>query len=563
MWSRRKKEKENEEEGQREQGISYNGAAGRKGRENLGDRGCFIVSFCDATIPDDPTHTIETIKIQHVVTPPADLLKQGKEIEIRSGRAIILDHQRPPLATREIDLLNAFLAFTKEKCSRASPVPCKLTIVQAQKYEGPNPSSLANYEPQNLAMQVTVDAYEVWGEELTLEKTPPTLSDIEAKDLESKLKTGGAIEYQVPRPNSLHNVKHNYWWTWLVNTLGPDRYTEVSDASDDPFNRYVDAIECWSYWNQTALELRACSIPRSQLEEKFLKEAPKHEGMPPAAGLKLFHCPQDALTNITLKPVVMAMNESFSVPLIRKHLVSNEVGFLGRVSGAEGEFGKSIRKIFVVIWLTIDPVFILKRAMNTAAISAVVSFNPKKNLAVGYMISGSGQYSIKAALPEFPLQFSYYPHPMLVFILVLELIALKISENLKEVESKLSTVESRTGYSHRISRSGTSEGEANRDLAKTLGAETCRFVVIQSSIANAMMLKDFIQEQLLLDDYTPVIDTENFKEAARSLLERAKIMESTLKHMVTSSGIEGRLQAQQNVVSRRLNHSERLKNSQA
>jgi hypothetical protein len=147
--------------------------------------------------------------------------------------------------------------------------------------------------------------------------------------------------------------------------------------------------------------------------------------------------------------------------------------------------------------------------------------------------------------------------------LVLELIALKISTNLEEVEQKLSEVECQPGYSHRFTPTGnTSKEETFRVLAKMLGAETSRFVVIQSSIANATMLKDFILEQLMSNDYIPVVDTENFKETAKVLLERARIMESTLKHMVTDAGIEGRLQAQQKVVSFPLNHVYRFKYSQ-
>lgn len=180
--------------------------------------------------------------------------------------------------------------------------------------------------------------------------------------------------------------------------------------------------------------------------------------------------------------------------------------------------------------------------------SAVVSYDPAKNLSVGYIISGAGQYSMTTdlALPEFPLQFSFFPHPMLVFLLVLELIMMKISTNLEEVDEKLCVVESSTGYSH---RTGASSGAALRDLPKTLGAETCRFVVIQSLIANAVLLKDFIQEQLISNDYLPTVDAAGFKEVARALLERVKIAESVLKHTVTLAGIEGRLQAQQNVVS--------------
>jgi hypothetical protein len=142
------------------------------------------------------------------------------------------------------------------------------------------------------------------------------------------------------------------------------------------------------------------------------------------------------------------------LPQISKHLISGKAGFLGRISGAGGEFGKSIQHCPPLILLTAAAVFILKRAINTATISAVVSFNPTKNLTIGYILSGLGQYSITAALPKFPLQFSYYPHPMLVFLLVLEFIALKISTNLEEVEQKLSEVECQSGYSHRFTPTG-------------------------------------------------------------------------------------------------------------
>ncbi|PVH71641.1 hypothetical protein DL98DRAFT_503375 [Cadophora sp. DSE1049] len=476
--------------------------------------------------PNDSSHTIDTIVVESVTIPPADLAKQAKELEIRGGRVIVLEHRRPPLTAREVDLLNALLAFLAEK----RPCRYEWTIVQTHKYEGPspNPSSSTHRQHDNLALLVTVEAHERRGEQITFDKMPP-IPDDDEKQASKFLE--GSLEYQVPRPDSLHKVKHHYWWTWLVNTTAPFVPSEVFDDSNQSINQEVTAMESWCYEEQTSLELRACLIERDELVAKLLQEAPQCEGMFPTAGLKIFHCRQNIYTLMSVHPTLMAINDSFSLPLIHKHLISKKSGFMGRLSGAGGEY-----------------VFILKRAMNTATISAVVSYNPTKNLTVGYMLSGSGQYSMIAALPEFPLQFSFYPHPMLVFILVLELIAHKISVNLGEVESKLSDVESRTGYSHRLASNGTSNHEAFRDLAKTLGAETCRFVVIKSSIANAMMLKDFIQEQLISNDYMPAVNTENFKEAARSLMERVKIMESTLKHMVTDAGIEGRLQAQQNVL---------------
>jgi hypothetical protein len=176
-----------------------------------------------------------------------------------------------------------------------------------------------------------------------------------------------------------------------------------------------------------------------------------------------------------------------------------------------------------------------------------------KNTTTGYFLSGEGQYSIRSVLPEFPLQFSAHPHPILIFVLIIELIAEKISVNLESVEKKLLKVESKTGYSHRFSSaridSKKPRGTDYQVLAQSLGAQTCRFVLIKSLIVNATMLNNFIQEQLISTDYIPTLDTENFKNVAKLLLERTKITESTLKHLETDAGIEGRLQALQNVVS--------------
>ena len=209
-----------------------------------------------------------------------------------------------------------------------------------------------------------------------------------------------------------------------------------------------------------------------------LQEAPSREGKPPVAGLKLLHCRQNRITLISLHPALTAMNELFSLPQIYRHL-RKKIGFLGQVSGPEENLVSPFSySTSVLDRLTAVVVFILKRAQNTALISAVVTFNPAKNITAGYILSGVGQYSIKEALPEFPLQFSYYPHPLLILILILELIALKISVNLEELHQKLSLVEKETVFSHRFTPTGTSNGKAFHDLAKTLGAQTCRFAVI-------------------------------------------------------------------------------------
>jgi hypothetical protein len=111
-------------------------------------------------------------------------------------------------------------------------------------------------------------------------------------------------------------------------------------------------------------------------------------------------------------------------------------------------------------------------------------------------------------------------------------------------------MERKTGYSNHIDVQIVQSSDVDyRDLAQSLGSETCRFALIQSLINNTAMLNKFIEEQLISTEYTPVKDTANFQKAAKLLLERNKVTTSTLEHMQAYSGIQGRLQAQQNVVS--------------
>ena len=99
-------------------------------------------------------------------------------------------------------------------------------------------------------------------------------------------------------------------------------------------------------------------------------------------------------------------------------------------------------------------------------------------------------------------------------------------------------MEEQTGYSHRFDSQdhGPNRDRDVRDyrhLAKTLGAESCRFVVIKSAIANAVMLNEFIVEQLLCtDEYMPNEEKKKFKNAGtmkKALLERVKIVASSLR----------------------------------
>ena len=113
-----------------------------------------IVSIPDETSLGSSSQTTDTLAVEQVTTPPADLVKQTKEVEVRGGRAIVLNHRQQPLAACEVELLNAPLALLAEKRWGAGPIQYGWTVVQAHEHEGQSPSSSIHYDHGNLAMSV-------------------------------------------------------------------------------------------------------------------------------------------------------------------------------------------------------------------------------------------------------------------------------------------------------------------------------------------------------------------------------------------------------------------------
>lgn len=194
-------------------------------------------------------------------------------------------------------------------------------------------------------------------------------------------------------------------------------------------------------------------------------------------------------------------------------------------------------------------VFVCKKAASSATITAVLSYSSLTNITTGYILSGDGIDSIQPLIFSFSEEYAACPHPLLIMVLVLEIMVDNISSNLHSVEDNLRQVEQSTGYSNQayaVSIASTTTNADNyRELAKSLGAQTCRFVLIQSLIQNAILLREFIEEQLTCPSYVSSTDNERLTDV---LLERSNVTKSTLLHMQTYGAIEGRLGAQQNVV---------------
>jgi len=170
---------------------------------------------------------------------------------------------------------------------------------------------------------------------------------------------------------------------------------------------------------------------------------------------------------------------------------------------------------------------------------------------MGYILSGDGPPPFVHILHDIIAQFPTDSHPMLIFLLVLESTVENISSNITSLEESLREIERKTGYSNHKRLEFVDASQLNyRVLAQDLGSQTCRWAIIGSLIQNSTMLLEFIQDQLTSTSYLPSDCAEKLQRIGERLVERTKLTASTLKHLDIFGGVEGRLQAQQNVVSR-------------
>jgi len=149
-------------------------------------------------------------------------------------------------------------------------------------------------------------------------------------------------------------------------------------------------------------------------------------------------------------------------------------------------------------------------------------------------------------------QFKMYPIPILVFIIIMEAMVDNISLNLEDVGNRLRDVERGTDFGNHDRPGFIREKDKITDyknLVQNLGSQTSRFVLMKGLLDNIALLKDFILDELFIYRSDSGAFPSELKRRSDHLIDRTRITASTLEHLKTYGAIEGRLQAQQNVVS--------------
>lgn len=173
------------------------------------------MSTPDGTSLGNSNQTIDTLVVEQVATPPADLVKRTKEAETRGGRAIVLSRWQQPLAACGAELLSALSrSFGRETvgCWAESVRMDSCSNAQARRPKSELLNPLRAWRLGNACYSWNTRTYD---RTATFDRRPPTPPDDEKDSSEL---SDEVIKYQVPRPNSLDKVKHHYWWTCLVNT---------------------------------------------------------------------------------------------------------------------------------------------------------------------------------------------------------------------------------------------------------------------------------------------------------------------------------------------------------
>jgi hypothetical protein len=211
------------------------------------------------------------------------------------------------------------------------------------------------------------------------------------------------------------------------------------------------------------------------------------------------------------------------------------------------------RIIVTFAMLTKVVTFVCRRGYDASSIGTVLHHDFETGTTVGYILSHP-KFSIHDALLGVPEQFRFQTHPLLIPLLMVERMLGHTSREYDDVECDVSDIEDATGfhgfYEHTIPNNGNAD---YRQLAKQLGRCTsrtafCRSQILAAKLVNELCLRDLKSCQ----SWIPEDKWQDYKETTARLVERAEYNASNIEHALLFRGLEMRLQAQQNVVSKNM-----------
>jgi hypothetical protein len=159
-----------------------------------------------------------------------------------------------------------------------------------------------------------------------------------------------------------------------------------------------------------------------------------------------------------------------------------------------------------------------------------------------------------------PSRFADTPHPLLVPVLMHEVALEHLTWNLHRSDNALENIEAQSGFNdyEKMSSSGQTD---YRPQIERLGRVTHGFAYDQVRLRNAELMNQFLRQQVssiqtwLPDEHRQAqLNTINI-----ALQERLEFLRSTIQHLQLYKGLEKRLQVRQNVVSRTLTSTVKIR----
>ena len=105
----------------------------------------------------------------------------------------------------------------------------------------------------------------------------------------------------------------------------------------------INIVECWLYSDEQPPYETKSTIMDHDVKDWLQKERPNRNNIKPLAGLRLIQRQQHQVPGVIpfTEEAFTAINNTFCLLPVHDHLMSDTSGFLGRVSGTEGEMGES------------------------------------------------------------------------------------------------------------------------------------------------------------------------------------------------------------------------------
>jgi hypothetical protein len=192
--------------------------------------------------------------------------------------------------------------------------------------------------PSQLSPQIQVGEVESSLAALTFVGENSNGRSLEATEIPENVEDANAlvrVQSSLPGTSSQTNshsprYQPDAWWTWVKKN------SAAQGPSPPPG---LTSIECWTFDDSQPSQLRTIPLMNYWILDWAKFRTPHRNSRAPKAGLRLIHRCVPHHQRPFPEDTLIGLNKLLFIPPVYEHRMSDQTGFLARVSGADGGIG--------------------------------------------------------------------------------------------------------------------------------------------------------------------------------------------------------------------------------